>query len=80
MLMGLLRTHLRPYRRPLLAVVGLQLVGTIASLYLPTLNADIIDKGVVTGDTGYILRTGAWMLVVTLVQSFPFRNRRNPDY
>jgi ATP-binding cassette subfamily B protein len=68
MLMGLLRTHLRPYRRPLLAVVGLQLVGTIASLYLPTLNADIIDKGVVTGDTGYILRTGAWMLVVTLVQ------------
>ena len=40
-------------------VVALQLVATIASLYLPTLNADIIDQGVVTGDTGYILSTGA---------------------
>ena len=58
MLMGLLRTDLRPYGRPLLAVVALQLVATIASLYLPTLNADIIDQGVVTGDTGYILRIG----------------------
>jgi len=68
MLLGLLRTHLRPYRRPLLAVVALQFVATLASLYLPTLNADIIDSGVVTGDTGYILSTGAWMLLVTLVQ------------
>jgi ATP-binding cassette subfamily B multidrug efflux pump len=68
MLTGLLRTHLRPYRRPLLLVVALQLIATIASLYLPTLNADIIDQGVVTGDTGYILTTGAWMLLVTLVQ------------
>ena len=68
MLIRLLRTHLRPYRRPLAAVVALQLVATIASLYLPSLNADIIDNGVVTGDTGYIWRTGAVMLGVTLVQ------------
>jgi ATP-binding cassette subfamily B protein len=67
-LIGLLRTHLRPYRRELAIVVALQLVATMASLYLPSLNADIIDKGVVSGDTGYILSTGAWMLLVTLVQ------------
>ena len=59
MLTLLLRTHLRPYRRPLLAVVVLQLIGTIASLYLPSLNAHIIDNGVATGDTGYILGTAA---------------------
>src|SRR5689334_20079430 len=68
MLMRLLRGHLRPYRRPLLAVVGLQLVSTMASLYLPSLNADIIDRGVSTGDTGYIVRVGGWMLGVTIVQ------------
>jgi ATP-binding cassette subfamily B protein len=49
-------------------VVVLQLVGTIASLYLPSLNADIIDNGVAKGDTGYIMRTGGWMLGVSLVQ------------
>ena len=68
MLMRLLRSHLRPYRRPLLAVVALQLVSTMAALYLPSLNADIIDRGVVTGDIGYIIRTGGWMLAVTVVQ------------
>ncbi|MFI5733054.1 ABC transporter ATP-binding protein [Kribbella sp. NPDC051587] len=68
MLVRLLRTHLRPYAGNLSLVVVLQLVGTIASLYLPSLNADIIDKGVVTGDTGYIMRTGSWMLGVSLVQ------------
>ncbi|MGZ4538778.1 MAG: ABC transporter ATP-binding protein [Blastococcus sp.] len=68
MLTGLLRLYLRPYARPLLAVVVLQLFATMASLYLPSLNADIIDHGVVTGDTGYILSTGAWMLLVTVVQ------------
>jgi len=52
----------------LLVLVGLQLVATMASLYLPSLNADIIDKGVATGDTGYIISTGGWMLAVTLVQ------------
>ena len=46
MLARLLRTHLRPYRAPLAAVVVLQLVGTIASLYLPSLNAEIIDWGI----------------------------------
>src|SRR5512142_1025856 len=68
MLIRLLRTYLRPYQRPLLAVVVFQLIGTIASLYLPSLNADIIDNGVAKGDTGYILGTGGWMLLVTLVQ------------
>jgi ATP-binding cassette subfamily B protein len=68
MLIPLLRRYLRPYRRPLLAVVTLQFVGTMASLYLPSLNADIIDQGVARGDTGYIVRTGGWMLLVTLVQ------------
>jgi ATP-binding cassette subfamily B multidrug efflux pump len=68
MLLRLVRTYLRPYRGALLAVVALQLVGTVAMLYLPSLNADIIDRGVVTGDTGYILRVGTVMLGVTLVQ------------
>jgi ATP-binding cassette, subfamily B, multidrug efflux pump len=68
MLLRLLRVHLRPYVGPLTAVVLLQLVGTIASLYLPTLNADIIDNGVAKGDTDYILSTGGIMLAVTLLQ------------
>ena len=68
MLIRLLRSHLQRYRRPLLAVVGLQLVGTIASLYLPSLNAEIIDRGIATGDTGYILRLGGVMLLVSVVQ------------
>ena len=68
MLIRLLRTYLRPYSWALLAVVALQLVSTMANLYLPSLNADIIDKGVAKGDTGFILSTGGWMLVVTLAQ------------
>ncbi|GAB2602264.1 ABC transporter ATP-binding protein [Kribbella endophytica] len=68
MLLRLLRTHLRPYVGNLSLVVVLQFIGTIASLYLPSLNADIIDNGVATGDTGYIVRTGGWMLGVSLVQ------------
>jgi ATP-binding cassette subfamily B protein len=68
MLAGLLRTYLRPYTRPLAAVLVLQLVGTMASLYLPSLNADIIDKGIARGDTGYIVATGGWMLLVTAIQ------------
>jgi ATP-binding cassette, subfamily B, multidrug efflux pump len=68
MLVRLLRTHLRPYVGNLSVVVVLQLVGTIASLYLPSLNADIIDNGVAKGDTGYIMDTGGWMLAVSLVQ------------
>jgi ATP-binding cassette subfamily B multidrug efflux pump len=68
MLLRLLRTHLRPYAGNLSMVVVLQLIGTIASLYLPSLNADIIDNGVAKGDTGYIVGTGGWMLGVSLVQ------------
>jgi ATP-binding cassette, subfamily B, multidrug efflux pump len=67
-LIRLLRSQLRPYRRPLLAVGVLQLVSTIASLYLPRLNADIIDNGIARSDTGYIVRTGGWMLAVTVIQ------------
>ena len=67
-LIPLLRTFLRPYRVWLGFVVALQLVSTVASLYLPTLNGDIIDKGVAQGDTHYILRTGAVMLGIGLVQ------------
>jgi ATP-binding cassette subfamily B protein len=68
LLIRLLRSYLRPYRQELTIVLVLQLIGTIASLYLPSLNADIIDYGVVRGDTGYILSTGGWMLTVTLLQ------------
>ncbi len=68
MLIRLLRDYLRPYRRPLAAVVVLQLVQTLATLYLPTLNADIIDNGVIRGDTSYILHTGGFMLAVALLQ------------
>lgn len=68
MLWQLLKIYLAPFRRDLSLVLGLQLVATIAALYLPTLNADIIDNGVVTGDTGYIVSTGAIMLAVSLVQ------------
>jgi ATP-binding cassette subfamily B protein len=67
-LISLLRTYLRPYKRALVAVVALQFFGTIAALYLPTLNADIIDNGVAKADTTYILQVGAVMLAVTLVQ------------
>jgi ATP-binding cassette subfamily B multidrug efflux pump len=49
-------------------VILLQLVQTLATLFLPTLNADIIDNGVITGDTHYILKTGGFMLIVAVVQ------------
>jgi ATP-binding cassette subfamily B protein len=68
MLLRLIRQYVAPYRRPLAIVVVLQFVGTMGALYLPSLNADIIDKGVVTGDTGYIVRIGGVMLGVSLVQ------------
>jgi ATP-binding cassette subfamily B protein len=67
-LIQLLRAYLRPYRKPLTLIVVLQLVQTLATLYLPTLNANIIDKGVVKGDTGYIMSTGGVMIAVALVQ------------
>ncbi len=68
MLIRLLRTYLRPYRGPLALVVVFQLIGTIASLYLPELNAEIIDDGVAKGDTGFIVSTGGIMLGVTVLQ------------
>ncbi|MDR6907973.1 ATP-binding cassette subfamily B protein [Agromyces sp. 3263] len=68
MLMKLLGRHLRPYWALLAAVVVFQLAQSIASLYLPTLNADIIDEGVAKGDTAYIVSTGGVMLGVTLLQ------------
>jgi ATP-binding cassette subfamily B protein len=66
-LISLLRTSLRPYRRQIVLVLVFSLTQVLANLYLPTLNADIINNGVVTGDTAYILRVGALMLGVTLV-------------
>ncbi|MGY5129340.1 ABC transporter ATP-binding protein [Streptomyces nigrescens] len=68
MLVRLARAHLRPHRRSISLIVLLQLIQTLATLYLPTLNADIIDNGVVQGDTGYILRVGGFMVAVTLLQ------------
>ena len=68
MLVRLLRERLTPYRAVIGAVVLLQLVQTLATLYLPTLNADIIDRGVISGDTGYILQLGGVMLAVSVVQ------------
>ncbi|MFD8547342.1 ABC transporter ATP-binding protein [Streptomyces sp. NPDC059649] len=68
MLVRLARAHLRPHKRSMTLIVLLQLIQTLATLYLPTLNADIIDNGVVQGDTGYIFRTGGFMIAVTLLQ------------
>ena len=68
MLLRLLRSYLRPYRKQLAMIVVLQLAATIASLYLPSLNGRIIDRGVATGDTGYILEHGGIMLAIAAVQ------------
>src|SRR5436305_3985978 len=66
-LIRLLRKYLRPYLREVAIVVVLVLIQAIGNLYLPNLNADIINNGVAKGDTDYIWRTGAVMLAVTLV-------------
>ncbi|MFI1287235.1 ABC transporter ATP-binding protein [Streptomyces sp. NPDC020792] len=68
MLIRLLRTYLRPYKKPIALLVLLQFLQTCATLYLPTLNAHIIDNGVVKGDTGYILTFGAVMIGISLTQ------------
>ena len=68
MLTRLLRRNLRPYRKLLTLVVLMQTVQTVAALMLPSINADIIDKGIRTGDTHYIWRMGGLMLGITLVQ------------
>jgi ATP-binding cassette subfamily B multidrug efflux pump len=67
-LIALLRRHLAPYRTPILVLLGLQLLSTLASLYLPSLNGRIIDEGVAVGDTDQIVRLGGIMLAVTVVQ------------
>ncbi|HET6151384.1 MAG TPA: ABC transporter ATP-binding protein [Marmoricola sp.] len=68
MLTRLIRTHLAPYKSAIAIVVALQFVSTGAMLYLPSLNADIIDNGVINGDTGYIVRHGGLMLAISLLQ------------
>ncbi len=66
-MIALLRTYLRPYVAPLALVMVLLLIGALGNLYLPDLNADIINNGVAKGDNGHILRVGALMLGVTAV-------------
>lgn len=68
MLLALLRRYVRPYRGPLAAVAALQVVSNMASLYLPTVNAAIIDDGVAKGDTETIVELGGVMLAVTALQ------------
>ena len=69
MLLRLVRTRLAPYKGPIAAIVTLQLIGTLAMLYLPSINAEIIDKGVVTGDTDFIIERGLLMLAISLAQA-----------
>jgi ATP-binding cassette subfamily B multidrug efflux pump len=68
MLLRLMRTYLAPYKPWLSVIVVLQFTSTVAMLFLPSINADIIDNGVATGDNDYIMRLGAVMLVVSLLQ------------
>src|ERR1700739_3431724 len=68
MLLALLRQYIRPYRRLVAVLVVLQLISTLASLYLPTVNAAIIDQGVAKGDTAIIVRLGMVMLSITGLQ------------
>ncbi len=68
MLLALLRKYVRPYRWLLAAVAVFQMISTLASLYLPTVNAAIIDDGVAKGDTGTIVELGGVMLAVTGLQ------------
>jgi ATP-binding cassette, subfamily B, multidrug efflux pump len=63
----LLPRYLWPYRLPLCLVLILVAIQALSNLYLPNLNADIINNGVLTGNTGYIERTGAFMLLVTFL-------------
>jgi len=58
---------LRPYRVAITVVVVLVFLQSLANLYLPTLMADIVDSGIVRGDTGYIVRIGGVMLLITIV-------------
>lgn len=68
MLLRLLSRYTRPYRRTIWVIVALQFLATIGTLLLPSINADIIDKGIVLGNTRYILERGGVMLLVSLAQ------------
>jgi ATP-binding cassette subfamily B protein len=68
-LIRLLRTRLRVYRRALLLLLVLQGIQALLNLYLPTLNAEIIDKGILLKNTGYIWSKGGVMLVVAILQA-----------
>ncbi len=68
MLIRLLRERLQPYRHLIAAVFVLQFVQVLAMLYLPSLNARIIDEGIALGETDTILHLGAIMLLVSVVQ------------
>lgn len=68
MLMRLLRTYLAPYKKQLFVITCLQLAATIASLYLPSLNGDIVDNGIATGKVTYILEMGGVMLAIAAAQ------------
>ena len=68
MLFRLIGRNLAPFKLPLTLIIVLQLLSTLATLYLPTLNADVIDDGVVKGNTGVILNLGGWMLAITAGQ------------
>ncbi|MFD8814765.1 ABC transporter ATP-binding protein [Streptomyces sp. NPDC059627] len=68
MLTSLLRAHVRRRLPSLALILAFQLAQTTAALCLPALNADLVDRGVVPGDIGHVLRAGAWMAVATVVQ------------
>ena len=68
MLIPLLRSYLLRYRKPIVAVLCLQFVQTMCTLYLPTINAEIIDNGILKGDTHYIWTHGGIMLAITFLQ------------
>ena len=68
MLWALVRRFVAPYRGLLAVVATLQMVSALASLYLPTINAAIIDDGVAKGDTALIVELGGVMLGVTALQ------------
>ena len=68
MLIPLLRSHLGRYRKPIAAVIALQFVQTMCTLFLPTINAEIIDNGILKGNTHYIWTHGALMLAITFLQ------------
>jgi ATP-binding cassette subfamily B multidrug efflux pump len=69
MLVRILRRYLKPFKREIAIIISFQLVATITALMLPALNANIIDNGILRGDTGYIVRMGGWMLAVSLIQA-----------